>query len=383
MLEGRLPTVPIIGVGGVRTGRDALELVAAGASAVQVGTATFNDPSAPVRVLRRARAELLEHGFDRFTDAVGIAHERLSALAPVSQRPTTDLRRPAARGHGRATARSARASTRTRALVEQWGLPYDVGGLERFAMTCVEAFGGPVAVVKPQSAFFEVFGSAGRRRPRARPRRAARRRHAVAARRQARRHRLDDGRRTPRPTSVRRRHRCAADAITVSPYLGYESLRPALDLAAADGSGRVRPGPDLQPGGPAGAARGRSRRSSVAASVVAGAAPDNAAAAASGQLGSVGLVVGATVGTAVADLGLDLAGSAGPAARAGPRGPGRHGRGPAAIFGAALPQVLPHEQPRGARAGPDAVALRDAARRRCRRPRHRPGGLSPDRSARP
>src|SRR4051794_28886103 len=52
MLEGRLPTVPIIGVGGVRTGHDALELVAAGASAVQVGTATFNDPSAPVRVGR-------------------------------------------------------------------------------------------------------------------------------------------------------------------------------------------------------------------------------------------------------------------------------------------------------------------------------------------
>ena len=58
MLEGRLPTVPIIGVGGVRTGRDALELVAAGASAVQVGTATFNDPSAPVRV-RRELAGLL------------------------------------------------------------------------------------------------------------------------------------------------------------------------------------------------------------------------------------------------------------------------------------------------------------------------------------
>ena len=47
MLQGRLPVVPIIGVGGVRTGRDALELVAAGASAVQVGTATFNDPPLP------------------------------------------------------------------------------------------------------------------------------------------------------------------------------------------------------------------------------------------------------------------------------------------------------------------------------------------------
>lgn len=78
MLEGRLPTVPIIGVGGVRTGRDALELVAAGASAVQVGTATFNDPSAPVRVGRELRELLRDKGFERFTDAVGVAHGRVA-----------------------------------------------------------------------------------------------------------------------------------------------------------------------------------------------------------------------------------------------------------------------------------------------------------------
>jgi len=48
-----------------------------------------------------------------------------------------------------------------RALVESWGLTYDLAGVERFAMTGVEAFGGHVAAVKPQSAFFEVFGSRG------------------------------------------------------------------------------------------------------------------------------------------------------------------------------------------------------------------------------
>jgi dihydroorotate dehydrogenase (NAD+) catalytic subunit len=78
MLEGRLPTVPIIGVGGVRTGRDALELVAAGASAIQVGTATFNDPSAPVRVGRELSELLQDNGFERLTDAVGVAHGRLA-----------------------------------------------------------------------------------------------------------------------------------------------------------------------------------------------------------------------------------------------------------------------------------------------------------------
>jgi dihydroorotate dehydrogenase (NAD+) catalytic subunit len=77
MLDGRIPTAPIIGVGGVRTGDDALQLVAAGASAIQVGTATFNDPSAPVRVNRELAAALQDKGFARFSDAVGIAHTRL------------------------------------------------------------------------------------------------------------------------------------------------------------------------------------------------------------------------------------------------------------------------------------------------------------------
>jgi orotidine-5'-phosphate decarboxylase len=48
-----------------------------------------------------------------------------------------------------------------RALVESWGLAYDVAGLAAFTEACVEAFGGYVGVVKPQSAFFEVFGSRG------------------------------------------------------------------------------------------------------------------------------------------------------------------------------------------------------------------------------
>ncbi len=79
MRAGGLPPAPIIGVGGVRTGRDALELVAAGASAVQVGTATFNDPHAPLRVRDELAALVTARGFARFADVVGIAHERLVA----------------------------------------------------------------------------------------------------------------------------------------------------------------------------------------------------------------------------------------------------------------------------------------------------------------
>ena len=73
-------TAPIIGVGGVRSGLDALELLAAGASAVQVGTATFNDPSAPRRVLTELESALDERGFASLTDVVGLAHDRKVTL---------------------------------------------------------------------------------------------------------------------------------------------------------------------------------------------------------------------------------------------------------------------------------------------------------------
>lgn len=71
-----MPDVPIVGVGGIRTGYDALEHILAGASAVQVGTVIFNDPGAPVRVLRELRDELTNRGFDRAADAVGYAHRK-------------------------------------------------------------------------------------------------------------------------------------------------------------------------------------------------------------------------------------------------------------------------------------------------------------------
>ncbi len=77
-VHAALPDVPIIGMGGVRTGLDALELVLAGASAVSVGTAVFNDPGAPPRVLRELGVALAERGFDRLTDAVGYAHREVA-----------------------------------------------------------------------------------------------------------------------------------------------------------------------------------------------------------------------------------------------------------------------------------------------------------------
>ena len=72
---GVLPDVPVVGAGGVASGADALQLIAVGACAVQVGTATFADPSAPARVARELGAELARRGATRLADVVGIAHE--------------------------------------------------------------------------------------------------------------------------------------------------------------------------------------------------------------------------------------------------------------------------------------------------------------------
>ncbi|KHL12229.1 UNVERIFIED_CONTAM: dihydroorotate oxidase [Mumia flava] len=69
-----LPDLPIIGVGGIRTGFDALEMVLAGAAAVQVGTVIFHDPSAPVRVADELRDELAVRGFASLDEVRGLAH---------------------------------------------------------------------------------------------------------------------------------------------------------------------------------------------------------------------------------------------------------------------------------------------------------------------
>ncbi|MEO6885349.1 MAG: dihydroorotate dehydrogenase [Jatrophihabitantaceae bacterium] len=77
-----LPHLPILGMGGIRSGLDALQFILAGASAVSVGTAVFGDPMAPVRVLVELEAALAERGFASLADAVGHAH-RDPASRPV------------------------------------------------------------------------------------------------------------------------------------------------------------------------------------------------------------------------------------------------------------------------------------------------------------
>ena len=74
-VHAALPEVPIIGVGGIASGADAVEMMMAGAGAVQVGTASFADPRAPAKVLRELNRWCASHGVIRLDELIGAAHE--------------------------------------------------------------------------------------------------------------------------------------------------------------------------------------------------------------------------------------------------------------------------------------------------------------------
>jgi orotidine-5'-phosphate decarboxylase len=243
-------------------------------------------------------------------------------------------------------------------LLRAWGLEDDAEGLARFAGACVEALGGRVAIVKPQSAFFERHGSRG----------VAVLERLLADLRSAGTLSLLDVKRGDIGSTMQAYAEAylrddaplAADAITLSPFLGAGSLRPALDLAHDRGRGVFVLALTSNPEGPSVQhATGPGGRS-VAADVVALAAAENASAS---GLGSVGLVIGATVGSAVADLGLDLPGCRGPLLAPGV---GAQGAGPAelrAVFGGARGQVLASSSREVLGAGPSVDALVAAAER--------------------
>ncbi|WP_097900730.1 orotidine-5'-phosphate decarboxylase [Streptomyces sp. b94] len=238
-------------------------------------------------------------------------------------------------------------------LLASWGLNDDVAGLERFTRTVVEALADRVAVLKPQSAFFERFGSRG----------VAVLEKAVAEARAAGALVLMDAKRGDigstmgayAATYLDEDSALFSDAVTVSPYLGFGSLRPALDAAAASGSGVFVLALTSNPEGAevqrATAADGRS----LAQLMLDHMAAENAGAA---PLGSVGAVVGATLGDAGADLSIN-----GPLLAPGI---GAQGATPAdlpAVFGDAVGNVVPSVSRGVLRHGPDVSGLREAAGR--------------------
>lgn len=71
----RFPDIPIVGMGGVFSGEDALELVAAGARAISVGTASFSNPISAIQTRDSLKDLLVEHGYPSLSSAVGAAHD--------------------------------------------------------------------------------------------------------------------------------------------------------------------------------------------------------------------------------------------------------------------------------------------------------------------
>lgn len=239
-------------------------------------------------------------------------------------------------------------------LLEAWGLPASAGGLERFAMTCVEALAPEIAVLKPQSAFFEAFGSRG----------IAVLERVVAESRAAgalvlmdvKRGDIDSTMAAYGAAYLGEGSPLAGDAVTVSPFLGFGSLGPALSLAETTGRGIFvlaltsnKEGVSVQR-----AVTGDGR--TVAQTIVDEAAACNADAS---PLGSVGLVVGATVGRTE----LDLSALNGPILAPGFGAQGATVADLATVFGESLRQVLPSTSRDVLRHGPDPAALRAAALR--------------------
>ncbi len=244
-------------------------------------------------------------------------------------------------------------------LLEAWGLADSPVGLRDFSLRVVEAVSGRVAAVKPQAAFFERHGSAG----------VAVLEEVLQALRDAGTLSILDVKRGDIGSTMGAYAQAyldedapaAADAITVSPYLGYGSLAPALDLASATGRGVFVLALTSNPEGAEVQHARSSDARSVAAGVVEAVARSNAAADKAGYLGSVGLVVGATTGGAVRDLGIDLASAN--AALLAP-GVGAQGAGAAelrSVFGRVRRRVLASTSRAVLQAGPQVSGLRRAA----------------------
>jgi len=83
----RATSLPIVGMGGVSTGRDALDLIACGATHVALGTVLFGDPDAPERIRSELAAEAAAYGFAAPAEARGIAHETVVVTANTDARP--------------------------------------------------------------------------------------------------------------------------------------------------------------------------------------------------------------------------------------------------------------------------------------------------------
>lgn len=237
-------------------------------------------------------------------------------------------------------------------LLRAWGLPLSADGLARFCDICVQAYSG-FAVVKPQVAFFEVYGSAG----------FAVLERTTAALQSAGVLVLADAKRGDIGSTMAAYAEAwvgngplAADAVTASPYLGFGSLQPLVDVAAEHGRGVFVLAATSNPEGASVQRALVSGGSTVAQSVVDAAGAINRASAP--QPGSVGVVIGATL-----ELVPDVSALGGPVLVPGVGAQGGRPEALAGLGGARPGQLLPAVSREVLRAGPDPESVRAAGER--------------------
>ena len=238
-------------------------------------------------------------------------------------------------------------------LLLDWGLNDDVAGLESFALTVVEAVAPHVSVVKPQSAFYERFGSRG----------VAVLERVVAESRAAGALVLLDVKRGDIGSTSQAyadayldpASPLACDAITASPFLGFGSLAPMVDTARKHDAGVFvlaltsnKEGPEVQHATTDDGSTVGARMIEHLRGLNDGAAP----------LGSFGAVVGATIGETDQDFAFN-----GPILAPGYGAQGGTTDDIRRIFGPAAGVVLASSSREVLRLGPDRAAMRDAARR--------------------
>ena len=260
------------------------------------------------------------------------------------------------------------------ALLRAWGVGDDVRGLETFSRTVVEALADRVAVLKPQSAFYERFGSTGIG-VLERTVRAAREAGALVLL-DAKRGDIGSTAEAYADAYLDPDSPLAVDALTVSPFLGAGSLDPFVKAAARHGAGVFVLALTSNPEGPAlqhavrtdGRTVARAIRDYAAAANASAAKATSAAAnpaaptAEVRQWGHVGLVIGATVEPAAA-ASLDLTGMGGPVLAPGLGAQGAGAQDLVRVFGPARSAVLPTTSREVLAAGPTPAGLRAAAAR--------------------
>ena len=238
-------------------------------------------------------------------------------------------------------------------LLSQWSLPDTPAGLRTFSERVVEAAAGRCAAVKPQSAFYERHGAAG----------VAVLEEVLSWSKEAGLLTVLDVKRGDIGSTMGAYAAAhllpdaplAADAITISPYLGYDSLRPAIEMAGEHGKGVFVLGLTSNPEGAQVQLVGEP---SVAARVFARVGQDNEGAQ---PFGHVGLVVGATLAHSWTDLQIDPVAAHAPILAPGVGAQGADAGDVARTFAGLTDRVLVPISRAILEAGPDQGQLRTAA----------------------